>query len=87
MMLTETAFTLHKDSLTQMDVAGDFGSGRVRNLQQNALLGIIGGPVFEARLETNDGDATVRYILTDEAISHHEGKRKATKKLRGEYLN
>jgi hypothetical protein len=35
----------------------------------------------------NEGDATVRYILTDDAISHHEGKRKRDRKIRGEYLN
>jgi hypothetical protein len=87
MMLTEAAFTLRKDALGSMDVAGDFGSGRVRDLNQNALLGTIGGPVFEARLETDSGDATVRYILTDEAIEHHEAKRTRDRKIRGEYLN
>ncbi len=87
MTLTEAAFTLHKDARPSLDVAGDFGAGRVRSMNQNAVLGAIGGPVFEARLETDKGDATVRYILTDEAIEHHEAKRTRDRKIRGEYLN
>ena len=87
MTLTEAAFTLHKDARGSMELAGDFGSGRVRATNQTALLGTIGGPVFEARLETNAGDATVRYILTDEAIEHHEARHKRDSRIRGEYLN
>ena len=49
-------------------VGGDTLSGRVQNLQQEAMLGVIGGPTFEARIETNESSGTVRNILTREAM-------------------
>lgn len=85
--LTETAFDLYRDRKPFCDIGGDTLSGRVKNLQQDAMLGVIGGPTFEARLETNEGQGTVRYILTREAIESREEKQQVEKKLRREYLN
>jgi hypothetical protein len=40
----------------------------VVNLKRSMLLGTIGGPAFEAKLETERGSGTVRYLLTREGL-------------------
>ncbi|HLT30471.1 MAG TPA: hypothetical protein VK013_10535 [Myxococcaceae bacterium] len=69
------AFTLHEAALqlyrtegSEGPVAGDLVSGRVRNLKKHVLLGSIGGPAFEAEIETARGKAQVRFLLTREGL-------------------
>lgn len=46
------------------------GHGRVLNLKRDALLGTIGGPLFEAELETPRGKGQVRFLLTRQGLEH-----------------
>jgi hypothetical protein len=66
--LQQTAYDLYRRDAGAMPVAGDTLSGRVRNLRKDALLGTIGGPVFEADLETERGPGRVRFLLTRQGI-------------------
>lgn len=42
--------------------------GEVRNLRKEMLLGAIGGPAFEADLETERGAGVVKFVLTRPGI-------------------
>jgi hypothetical protein len=66
--LHQTAYDLYRRDAGAMPVAGDLVSGRVRNLRKEMLLGTIGGPAFEAELETERGSGTVRFLLTRQGI-------------------
>ena len=64
MCLHEAAYGLYRKGGSVAPVAGDILSGKVLNLRREALLGTIGGPVFEARVETDRGKGLVRFLLT-----------------------
>jgi hypothetical protein len=66
--LYEAAFDLHTKDAKQKKVAGDALSGTVRNLKKHALIGTIGGPTFEAEVETERGKGMVRFILTRQGL-------------------
>lgn len=42
--------------------------GQVKNLHQEAAIGSITGPVFEAKLETERGAGLVRFMLTRQGL-------------------
>jgi hypothetical protein len=62
--LHEAAYDLHRKDGTVARLATDDLRGEIVNLRQDALLGTIGGPVFEARVETESGEGVVRFFLT-----------------------
>jgi hypothetical protein len=66
--LYEAAFELHSTDGGQKKVAGDAISGTVRNLRKHALIGVIGGPTFEADIETARGKGLVRFLLTRQGL-------------------
>jgi hypothetical protein len=74
MCLHQAAFELYKRNDTVGQVAGDLISGQVRNLRKEVLVGSIGGPAFEAEIETERGSGTVRFFLTRQGIELMEGK-------------
>jgi hypothetical protein len=69
MRLYHAARTLHERQEGKSTLAGDLASGEVRRLGQDLLLGTIGGPGFEAELETPRGKGHVRFLLTREALA------------------
>ena len=85
--LHQTAYDLYQRDAGTSEVAGDIVSGRVRNLRRDMLLGAIGGPAFEAELETARGAGKVRFLLTRQGIELMQElePRKAPRKAR--YLN
>lgn len=66
--LHEAAVELYRTDAGSSEVAGDVVSGRVVNLKKTLQLGAISGPAFEARLETERGSGTVRYLLTRQGL-------------------
>lgn len=68
MTLHQAAYDLYQRDDTVTPVAGDMVSGKVRNLRKDFLLGTIGGPAFEAELETERGAGTVRFMLTRQGL-------------------
>ncbi len=67
-LLYQAAFELYSEGRTATPVAGDVVTGRVRSLGKDMLLGTIGGPAFEAELETERGPGKVRFLLTREGL-------------------
>jgi hypothetical protein len=86
--LHAAAYELYRRDGAAAPVSGDVVSGRVRNLRKEMLLGTIGGPAFEAELETERGPGKVRFLLTRQGL---ESMRAATPPARRggkrEYLN
>ncbi len=68
--LHATALDLYRRDDPFQQVAGDLVSGRVVNLRKTMQLGSITGPAFEAKLETERGSGTVRYLLTRQGIEN-----------------
>ena len=66
--LYETAVDLHRDGAAQTRIAGDLGEGVVINLQQDVLVGSLGGPSFRAELDTPKGRGQVRFLVTREGL-------------------
>lgn len=77
--LHQVAVELYERDLSVGPVAGDFLSGSVRNLKKDLLLGTIGGPAFEAEIETERGNGKVRFLLTRAGLEHL-GKERAPAK-------
>lgn len=70
--LYETAVALHLGRKESEPIAGDEGVGTVRAVGRELLLGSIGGPGFEAELDTPAGKCRVSYIVTKEGLDHAE---------------
>ena len=68
MTLHESAWDLYQRGARVKTFAGDLASGKVRSLEKELLLGTIGGPAFEAELETERGPGKVRFLLTRDGI-------------------
>ena len=68
MTLHQAALDLYQRDDTVAPVAGDMLSGTVRNLKKHMMLGTIGGPAFEADIETERGRGQVRFLLTREGL-------------------
>ncbi|HTT70688.1 MAG TPA: hypothetical protein VMG32_05650 [Anaeromyxobacteraceae bacterium] len=66
--LHQAALDLYTRDAGVTPVAGDVVSGRVLNLRKDMLLGTIGGPAFEAELETARGPGKVRFLLTRQGL-------------------
>jgi hypothetical protein len=62
--LHEGALELYRRDEPIGPVAGETVRGRIVNLRKTMQLGAISGPAFEARLDTERGEGTVRYLLT-----------------------
>jgi hypothetical protein len=66
--LHQAAVELYRRDEATGPVAGDLVNGRVVNLKKTMQLGAISGPAFEARLDTERGSGTVRYLLTRQGL-------------------
>ena len=76
MCLHQAAYEMYRNGGSIAPVAGDILSGSVHNLRQEALLGTIGGPVFEAEVETERGKGTVRFLLTRDGLQRMAAQEK-----------
>jgi hypothetical protein len=88
MTLHQAAYDLYRSDGGVAPVAGDALQGRVTNLRKDVLLGTIAGPAFEARIETERGKGTVRFLLTRQGldlVAAREGGRPPARRPR--YLN
>ena len=66
--LHEAALDLYRRDEPTGQVAGERVTGRVVNHKKTMQIGAISGPAFEARLETERGSGTVRYLLTRQGL-------------------
>ncbi len=74
MNLHRVAYELYRTDGTEAALDGELVHGTVRNSHREALIGTIGGPVFEASLETERGAGQVRFLLTRQGLSLLEGR-------------
>jgi hypothetical protein len=66
--LHQAALDLYQRDEATGPVAGDLMNGRVVNLKRTMQLGAITGPAFEAKVDTERGTGTVRYLLTRQGL-------------------
>jgi hypothetical protein len=66
--LHEVAYDLLQSNGAMSPLAGELFQGKLYNLKKDALLGTISGPMFEANLETERGQGTVRFLLTRQGL-------------------
>lgn len=50
-------------------IVGDLGVGELRRLGRDLRIGVLGGPGFEAELDTPEGKGLVRFILTRQGLA------------------
>jgi hypothetical protein len=86
-VLHQAAVDLYRRNAAVGDVAGDLVSGRVRNLKKDMLLGTIGGPAFEAELDTARGPGRVRFLLTRQGLELMGAAAARPKPRAKQYLN
>jgi hypothetical protein len=66
--LHRAALDLYRRNRGVAKLQGDLAQGEVRNLKKDLLLGTLGGPGFEAHLDTERGSGVVRFLLTRQGI-------------------
>jgi hypothetical protein len=86
MVLYDAAVGLWRRGEAVSPVAGELFQGRVVNLDRHMLLGTIGGPAFEAELDTERGAGKVRFLVTPEGLEH-DGSAQERTRPRRELLN
>ena len=72
MRLYHAALELHKSGKNVTKLSGDLATGEVRSLGRSLGMGSIGGPGFEAELETPEGHLGVKFLLTRQALDAEE---------------
>jgi hypothetical protein len=68
MRLYQAALGLHRESGDVEKLTGDLAMGVVKRLGKDLLIGAIGGPGFEAEIDTPSGSGKVRFILTRQGL-------------------
>ena len=66
--LHHVAFDLLSRGASEGSLDQELAHGVVKNLKKEALVGTVGGPMFEARVETERGRGEVRFMLTRQGI-------------------
>lgn len=79
--LHRVALDLYKTGVGLGHVDHQLAHGQVKNLKKEALVGTVGGPVFEAELDTERGEGLVRFILTRQGIELFEAREAATRRV------
>ena len=74
MSLHQVAYELYRNRGSAGAVDVELAHGTVRNLKKDVLLGTIGGPAFEADLETERGAGLVRFLLTRQGLDLMQAK-------------
>lgn len=87
MVLYDAAVDLYRRREAVGPVAGELFQGRVKNLDKHMLLGTIGGPAFEADLETERGKGKVRFLITPEGLDQAGAQQQRAAPPRRELLN
>jgi hypothetical protein len=72
MRLYHAAMELQREEGDRSSLTGDLAMGEVRRLGRDLLIGSIGGPGFEAELDTPRGSGRVRFILTRQGLGLDE---------------
>jgi hypothetical protein len=68
MRLHHAALDLYQRNDGVAKLQGELAQGEVRNLKKDLLLGTLGGPGFEANVDTERGSGVVRFLLTRQGI-------------------
>src|SRR2546427_8555009 len=73
MRLYHAAVDLHLRQAGRSTISGDLATGEVRRMGKDLLLGSVGGPGFEAELDTPRGHGQIHFIVTRQGLAQAEG--------------
>ena len=79
--LYDAALELHDSGGDKARLDGKLAEGELRRLEHHVLLGTLRGPGFEATLDTAEGRAMVRFLVTREGLEDHRRKTELASKL------
>jgi hypothetical protein len=69
-ILFDTAWELYRTDQGSSKITAPLVQGRLENLRKDMLLGTVGGPAFEATVDTERGTGTVRFIITRQGLEY-----------------
>lgn len=67
-VLFDAAWELYRTDGDHTTIRAPLIEGRVENLRREMLLGTVGGPSFEATIDTERGHGTVRFLITRQGL-------------------
>jgi hypothetical protein len=79
--LHRVALSLYQTGTSTGQIDHQLAHGRVNNLRKEALVGTVGGPVFEAELDTERGEGMVRFILTRQGLELFDAENRRTRRV------
>jgi hypothetical protein len=68
MALYHAGCDLYQRNQVVGEIAGDLLGGKLRRVQEHAVLGTLSGPAYEARIDIERGSAVVRFLITREGL-------------------
>jgi hypothetical protein len=67
-VLFDAAWELYRSDGERAPIRAPLAQGHIENLRKDVLLGTVGGPSFEATIDTERGAATVRFVITRQGL-------------------
>jgi hypothetical protein len=67
-ILFDAAWNLYRTDAANTKISTPLVQGKIENLRRDMMLGTIGGPAFEATIDTERGSGTVRFIITRQGL-------------------
>lgn len=67
-VLFDAAWDLYRTDTGSAVIKAPLVEGRIENLRKDMLLGTVGGPSFEATIDTERGHGTVRFLITRQGL-------------------
>jgi hypothetical protein len=67
-VLFDAAWNLYRTDGGSAQIKAPLVEGRIDNLRKDMLLGTVGGPSFEATIDTERGHGTVRFLITRQGL-------------------
>jgi hypothetical protein len=69
-ILFDAAWDLYRTDTGSARLDAPLVQGRIDNLRRDMLLGTVGGPAFEATIDTERGTGTVRFLITRQGLEY-----------------
>ncbi|MFO0558351.1 MAG: hypothetical protein U0269_10075 [Polyangiales bacterium] len=67
-ILFDAAWDLYRTDTGSAKINAPLVQGKIDNLRRDMMLGTVGGPAFEATIDTERGTGTVRFLITRQGL-------------------
>ena len=69
-ILFDAAWDLYRTDTGSAKLDAPLVQGRIDNLRRDMMLGTVGGPAFEATIDTERGTGRVRFLITRHGLEY-----------------